>query len=231
LWIFEVNLMIFGFGKRPSMMDRAMVQMEPSQKKPVVGLIMAAGRSERFDPTGERSKLLADIDGMPTLGLSISSMTAVLDDVIVVVRRGIQREAIERIVKAFGAHSVICEDAASGMGHSIAWGISQAQALYDPRAIVIGLADMPLVSSMTISALVSHIREPHEIAVPRFNGDWGNPVAFGSDHFEALGRLSGDRGARSIIEKKTPLFVDVDDAGILQDIDTVQDLKRLNKQL
>jgi molybdenum cofactor cytidylyltransferase len=223
--------MIFGFGKKPSMLDRAMAQNDTSQKKPVVGLIMAAGRGERFDSTGERSKLLADIDGMPTLGLSISSMTAVLDDVIVVVRRGIAREAIESIVQTFGARSVICEDAASGMGHSIAWGVSQAQALYDPRGIVIGLADMPFVSSMTISALVSHIREPHEIAVPRYNGDWGNPVAFGSNHFEALGRLNGDRGARSIIEKKSPLFVDVDDAGILQDIDTVQDLKRLNKKL
>jgi molybdenum cofactor cytidylyltransferase len=223
--------MIFGFGKKPSMLDRAMAQPDTSQKKPVVGLIMAAGRSERFDPTGERSKLLADIDGMPTLGLSISSMTAVLDDVIVVVRRGIQREAIESIVKAFGAQSVICEDAASGMGHSIAWGISHAQAIFDPRGIVIGLADMPFVSSMTIGTLVSHIREPHAIAVPRYNGEWGNPVAFGSDHFEALGRLNGDRGARSIIEQKSPLFVDVDDAGILEDIDTVQDLKRLNKQL
>ncbi len=222
--------MIFGFGKKPSMLDRALTQNDTTPKKPIVGLIMAAGRGERFDATGERSKLLADIDGMPTLGHSISSMTAVLDNVIVVVRRGVQRETIEIIVETFGARSVICEDAASGMGHSIAWGISQAQSIYDPRAIVIALADMPFVSSLTISALVSHIREPHEIAVPRYKGDWGNPVAFGSDHFEALGRLNGDRGARSIIEKKQPLFVDVDDAGILQDIDTRQDLERLKNQ-
>jgi molybdenum cofactor cytidylyltransferase len=222
--------MIFGFGKKPaSIMDRALNEMREDQaRKPVVGLILAAGRGERFDPSGEKSKLLADVEGMPALGLAISSISTVLENVVVVVRQGPQRESIEAIARAFGATPVICADAASGMGHSLAWGVSEAQSRFDPRGLIVALGDMPFVSSLTISTLVAHLRTPFDMAVPRFQGRMGNPVAFGSEYFEALGRLSGDRGARSLIDSNEPMFVDVADPGILQDIDTPQDLAALS---
>ena len=57
-------------------------------------------------------------------------------------------------------------------------------------------------------------------------GHRGHPVGFGSLHYERLRALKGDRGARAIVEDHAADGIEMpfDDAGILLDIDTPQDL-------
>lgn len=212
--------------KTNSMLSQAM-QTERTHVRTIVGIVLAAGRGSRFDKSGVNNKLLSLIDGVPTLGLSISSMTSVLSHVLVVVKPGEQAQSLSAVARSFGATPVECHDAASGMGHSIAWAIAQAQSQFDAFGVVIGLGDMPFVSSLTVQSVATHIRSENDIVVPRFKGEIGNPVGFGSAHFEQLGRLSGDRGAKSLVLQQSTQTVEVNDPGILQDIDTAEDFARL----
>ena len=67
---------------------------------------------------------------------------------------------------------------------------------------------------------------PHRICVPTWRGRRGHPVGFGKAYFDALRGLSGDRGARALLEVHADavVAVPVEDAGILQDVDTREDL-------
>jgi len=56
----------------------------------------------------------------------------------------------------------------------------------------------------------------------------GHPVGFGAMHGEALAALDGDLGARELIASASDAVtkLDVDDPGILADVDTPDDLIR-----
>lgn len=190
-------------------------------------LVLAGGRGKRFDKSGQTDKLLAPIGGVPALGHVISTLKTLVDDVMVVTRAEGNSQQIIQVAQLFGADTSICSDADSGMGHTLAWGTSQVVARYDPQGILVALGDMPFVSSATIHALMRHIKEPHDIAVPKHRNRLGNPVAFGAEHFAALGHLAGDRGARQIVTQFQASEVEVDDVGIFEDIDTKEDLNQL----
>ncbi len=193
-------------------------------------IILAGGRGRRFDHSGKSDKLLATVGGVPALGHVISNLKTMVDDVLVVTRPEGNSAAICNIADLFGADSAICSDADSGMGHTLAWGTSQAVAKYDPQAMIVSLGDMPFVLGTTVHALMRHIKNAEDIAVPKFQERIGNPVAFGSAHFAALGQLAGDRGARQLIASLHPTEVSVDDPGIFEDIDTPDDLNALLKK-
>ena len=60
----------------------------------------------------------------------------------------------------------------------------------------------------------------------------GNPVAFGKKYFNQLRQLQGDSGGKSIIANNPESIIRlaVEDAGIVQDIDTPGDLSRFQSQ-
>jgi molybdenum cofactor cytidylyltransferase len=93
---------------------------------------------------------------------------------------------------------------------------------------IIALGDMPYVEADTIAALTAALREGADIVVPIHQGKRGNPVGFSRRHLPALLRLSGDRGARDLLQALPVTNVIVDDAGILRDIDTADDLPYIN---
>ncbi len=190
-------------------------------------LVLAGGRGKRFDNTGKSDKLMASIGGIPALGHVISNLKTQIDDVLVVTRPGGNSAQIRQVAELFGAQTAICIDADSGMGHTLAWGTSQAASKFDPQAMIVCLGDMPFVSSTTIHALMRHVVAPDDVAVPKMNGRLGNPVAFGMAHFAALGQLAGDRGARQLLSSLKPTEVEMQDTGIFEDIDTIAELNQL----
>mgnify|MGYP003739742675 CR=1 FL=1 len=99
----------------------------------------------------------------------------------------------------------------------------------DTEAVVIGLADMPEIAPGTISALIAAWRPLgiRGIVAPEFDDRRGHPVIFGAGHFPALRELSGDQGARSVIQRCAAdlLLVPVDDPGVIVDLDTPSDLE------
>lgn len=185
----------------------------------VVALVLAAGQGSRFG-ADKRSASLPD--GRSLLAHSVERALAVFDEVRVVLRDG---ERAEAFGLPAGCRVIHSPQAALGMGHSLAAGAaslvdSQAQAL----AILLG--DMPWIAPETLRAL-SDAASASSILFPIFDGQRGHPVLFGREFWPALTQLTGDEGARAVVQANRGRCVtlDVNDAGVLRDVDTPDALR------
>jgi len=84
--------------------------------------------------------------------------------------------------------------------------------------------DMPLVQPGTLLAVAGAL-EQHPVAYAQFQGRRGHPVAFAAELYSELIQLSGDDGARRVMLRYPAHGQDVDDAGVVQDVDTPADLE------
>ena len=185
----------------------------------IVGILLAAGRGRRFDPAGERNKLLQRLpDGDAVVTASASHLLAALPETVAVVRD----DAVGVPLAATGCRVTVCPDADSGMAASLVHALRETA---DANGWVIALGDMPRVRPATVAALAAALERGADIAVPVYDGRRGNPVAFGRRHLPLLLALGGDQGARGIVRTQTVNEVAVDDPGILLDIDTPSDLQ------
>jgi len=186
-----------------------------------VGILLAAGRGRRFDPSGVRDKLLQPLrGGEPVVVASARNLLAVLPRVIAVVPPA--DRGVADALRALGCEVTVCPDADTGMGASLAHAV--AASLPGAQAWVIALGDMPFVDAATMRALCDALGNGADVAAPVMHGRRGNPIGFGAAHLPALLALTGDEGARRIVRCAAVVDVDVDDAGIFRDIDTAADL-------
>ncbi|MGZ5130554.1 MAG: nucleotidyltransferase family protein [Caldimonas sp.] len=107
-----------------------------------------------------------------------------------------------------------------GMGHSISAGVSAR-----PHASgwLILPGDMPLVQPATLQAVARQL-DHHPVAYAQHRGQRGHPVGFAAELYSELVALSGDEGARRLVARYPAYGVELDDPGILIDIDTADDL-------
>jgi molybdenum cofactor cytidylyltransferase len=186
----------------------------------LTGILLAAGRGRRFDPSGVRNKLLQQLaNGDAVVVASARNMLAALPRVIAVVRPG--EDKVASALGALGCEVRVCGDADTGMAASLTHAIDYSKGA---EGWVIALGDMPHVRPVTIAALAAAIEHGARIAVPVHEGRRGNPVAFGSAHLPLLLALDGDQGARAIVNSHAVTEIMVDDEGVLHDIDTPDDL-------
>lgn len=113
---------------------------------------------------------------------------------------------------------VTCPEADDGMGASLASGVTAAAAA---DGWVVALADMPWIAPSTIASIAAAIANGAPIAAPVYAGRRGHPVGFASRYRDALQALSGDEGARRIVDddRERLVLVAVDDPGIARDVD------------
>ena len=175
-------------------------------------LILAAGSARRFGS----DKRLFPIAGVAMLARTVDVYRTVFGDVAVVIREGEPR--IANLVRAAGARVVEAADASLGQSRSLAAGVAACE---HAAGVVVGLGDMPFVAPATLRAIAAAMSAcPDHIVRPRHAGRPGNPVGFPAHAFEALARIEGDTGARDVVAASDRIrFVDVDDAGILDDVD------------
>ncbi len=185
----------------------------------ILGVLLAAGASRRMG----RDKLGLPWRGATVLAATVDRWSAVAEfaHILLVRRAGAEGPALPRV------RTLVNPDADEGMGGSLRLA---ARALPpETTAVVVGLADMPEIASATIAALIAAWRPlgPRGIVAPAYEGRRGHPVVFGAGHFAALRELSGDRGARAILEqyKSSLALVPVTDPGVVLDLDTPADLE------
>lgn len=184
----------------------------------MTGLLLAAGRSRRFGT----DKLLATLpDGTPVAVAACRALRAGVGPVFAVLRPG--QEALAALLRAEGAATGMCAAADQGMGASLAFGVAATRAA---AGWVVALADMPWIAPDSIRRVAAELGRGAELAAPFHAGRRGHPVGFGARFRPDLERLGGDAGARSILAEHADRLcrVDVDDPGILLDIDEPGDL-------
>ena len=192
--------------------------MDRGERAPTTGILLAAGAARRF---GGDKLLVPLADGTPVGVASCRALGAALGRVFAVVRPG--DDALAARLAESGAHLVHCPRADEGMGASLACGIA---ATADAGGWVVALADMPWIAHATIRAVAEAIAKGASIAAPYYRGERGHPVGFATGHREALLALCGDEGARALLAHAGPALVriDVDDPGVLRDVDVPRDL-------
>jgi molybdenum cofactor cytidylyltransferase len=187
----------------------------------IFGILLAAGASNRF---GGGKLLHALPDGTPIGVAALRSLRAALPHVVAVVRP--EDTELSTLFARENAQVVACADAVNGMAHSLACGIRAA-----PRAFgwIVALGDMPAVSAQTHRSLADELEAGARIVAPYCGGQRGNPVGFSGALRDELLRLTGDAGARALLEAYAAQVrrLNVDDPGVLRDVDTLADLQDL----
>lgn len=187
----------------------------------VAGLILAAGRGERF---GSDKRLALLPDGRPLLQASLQSYIGLCDPLLVVIRP--DDVAVRNVARSCGAQVVVCADAASGMGHSLAQGARVLLTMPGLSGVMLGLADMPRVRHTTVQALRQTLLQTGRPVVPVHAGQFGHPRGLPVERLPDLACLQGDQGARGMLDwQLDAVRVDVDDAGVLFDVDRPEDLR------
>ncbi|HEY2815794.1 MAG TPA: nucleotidyltransferase family protein [Casimicrobiaceae bacterium] len=187
----------------------------------VVGILLAAGRSERFGGDKLIAPLPRSIDdiaaGTPLGVAACRHLVAALAETLAVVRPG--DRVLAGMLRDEGARIVECANADEGMGASLACAVRSAA---DAGGWVVALADMPSIKPATILNVARALREGSDIVAPIHNVTRGHPVGFARRHCAALSALVRDEGARSIIvaNRATLVLQPTDDAGVVHDVDT-----------
>jgi len=189
--------------------------------QPVV-VVLAAGLGSRFG--GTIHKLGQDLDGASVLARVLSQVLATSLEAVVVTTEALADEARRSVASRdiVLLPKVGASDLPLGMGYSIAAGVS---ARPNASGWLILPGDMPLVQPSTVLAVAAAL-EHHPVAFAQYQGRRGHPVGFSAELYSELSALQGDAGARRLTARYPAQGVDVDDPGVLVDIDTEADLKR-----
>ena len=171
---------------------------------PPVVLVLASGKGERFVASGGTgSKLRALLAGKPVLEHTLGA------------------------VRASGLPFHVEDAGHPGMGDSIAAGV---RATPGAGGWLVLPGDLPLVAPESLRAVAAALARA-SVVLPMHRGTRGHPVGFGAEHRDALLALTGPEGAAAIVRAAQPLKLELDDAGIVTDIDTVDDLARAERSI
>lgn len=187
----------------------------------VFAAVLAAGRSRRFG----RSKQLESIRGRPLVRHAAELAREACGDRSILVA-GHEYSAVAAAAGAAPQFLIVNERYEEGLGSSIALLANAVSHVAD--AVLLLFADQPLITAEHLRALIDRWSgADDEIVATAFSKTVGPPVLFPRGAFAALGRLSGDKGAKRVLED--PEFVvttiPFEDAAI--DIDTPADLARI----
>jgi molybdenum cofactor cytidylyltransferase len=191
----------------------------------IAALLLAAGSARRFGAP----KLLQQLEGRPLVRWSAEWLRgAPVDEIVIVVPE--EHVGIRSALTGFDARFVVNPHADRGMGSSIACGVSALAP--DTTAALIALADEPMAGRAALLRTVERYEAGGvSIVAPTYRGVSGHPVLFDRSTFDELLALSGDRGARAVVERD-PGRVAVVEMNEMQpiDVDTPADLARVTAQ-
>jgi molybdenum cofactor cytidylyltransferase len=196
----------------------------------VVGaVLLAAGRGSRL---GGRPKALLELGGVPLVTRTLVALSgAGVDEVVVVL--GHHADRIEPVVQNFPVTIVRNPDPDAGQVSSQRLGLAALGGKLD--AVIVALADQPLVNAQDISALIGAFKkrpEGRSVVHPSVHGERGNPVIFTADVRERILEGAADVGCRqwqAAHADAVHAFV-TDNRRYRIDIDTPEDLERLERE-
>ena len=188
----------------------------------IVGLLLAAGSATRFGSDKLQHSLP---HGVAIAVQAARHLRSAVPTVVAVVRPGSEQLA-ERLKKE-NCDIAVCDNAAEGMGASLACAARAAAHLY-PGAdgYLVALGDMPFVRPSSIAAVRDALAGGAAFAAPFWRARRGHPVGIAGQFFEQLAGLRGDQGAKALLAAHPGRLVKipVGDPGVIRDIDTPADL-------
>jgi molybdenum cofactor cytidylyltransferase len=183
-------------------------------------IILAAGASKRM---GEPKQLLA-LEGQPLIVRAVEATLASVTWPVVVVL-GAHAEKIRPLL---ALHPILIAENpawAEGMASSLRAGITTL--LQFSRSIdgaLVALCDQPAFSPGVIAELLSAQHATgRSIVAARYNGRNGAPALFLREHFSALAALTGEEGARALLNTPSENLATIELPALAVDLDTPED--------
>lgn len=189
----------------------------------IAGVVLAAGGGTRF---GDAVKVLAPLRGQPVVRHVVERLqSGGLAPLVVVAGDAV--EGVRAALEGTRAQVVVNDDPGAGMSASLRVGVAALPA--EVKAFVVALGDQPLIDPEVVRALVGMWRGSHVAAVvPEYADGRGNPVLLDATLRGALSQLTGDRGARGLLEGLGDRVGRLAVGGAApRDVDTPDDLRAL----
>ena len=191
----------------------------------VAGVLLAAGEGSRFG----RPKALVELDGQTLAERGVTLLRAGGTDPVLIVTGAAEVE----LRPEHQARTVYNGEWRTGMGSSLRAALRALTELEaDPEigAVVVALADQPLVGAEAVGRLIAAYRAGAGVAVAAYGGKPRNPVLLAREHWpEVIATATGDQGARAFLRARPELvtLVECGDTGRPDDIDTPADLEHI----
>jgi molybdenum cofactor cytidylyltransferase len=185
-------------------------------------VVLAAGSGRRFGG----GKLTAAWDaGVLLEGALAAAFAAPVRSVTVVI--GSDADAVAAAARAFDPRAVVVHapDHAEGMGASLRTGIASLPT--DADGVFVFLGDMPRVPASVLPLMAQALVDGALAVAPTFAGRRGNPVLLDRTLFPQLLALTGDAGARGVLQDlgERLVLIESPDDGVLFDVDERSDLQ------
>jgi glycerophosphoryl diester phosphodiesterase/CTP:molybdopterin cytidylyltransferase MocA len=194
-----------------------------------VAILPAAGASRRMG----RAKLLLPLRGRPLIAGVVEALRGGGVKTIVVVTSSGDEE-LRAWARAAGLTVAVNADPERGMLSSIREGVAAAGGAAElarrGTTLLVSPADLPNLRAATVSALLQRMAtNGAPIAVPVYRGKRGHPLAIAPALIPELDALDPQVGLKQLRDRHAAelLEVEVEDPGVVQDVDTPEDYRRL----
>lgn len=191
-------------------------------------IVLAAGEGSRFGAATH--KLAQSLGDSSVLAATLANALASGLHVVVVTTAAFAAVARSSVA---ARDVVVLPDVGSGPVGSLGMGVSIAAGVNcRPHAAgwLVLPGDMPTVQPATLQA-VARTLDQHSVVFAQYLGRRGHPVGFAAELYSELAALSGDEGARRLIARYPAFGIELDDPGVLIDIDTPQDLDAVRRSV
>ena len=182
-------------------------------------MILAAGESKRMGkpklllPFGEKTMIETVIDRV---------IQSKVEKILVVL--GSNREKIEKKIGNLPLEIAVNPDFKEGMLSSVQRGLEALPE--EAQAVLVFLGDQPSIPSEVIDSVIDAFRKTGKgIVLPVYKGERGHPVLIDMKYRHEVENLNPEVGLRELVygQPDDILEVEVDDAGILRDINDIED--------
>lgn len=197
------------------------MQNDAAEKKSIGIILLAAGASRRMN----EPKQLLEFEGVTLLRRAVeTALESVCDRTIVVL--GANFEKTGAAIDDLPVEIVYNEEWERGISSSIKAGIESLKENDSFPAALIMLADQPFITADHLNELAENFRAaPRDVSIiaAEYDDTIGVPAIFSVVVFDDLLKLSGDEGAKKVINKHRPSVVTIDLPEAAFDIDTEHD--------
>ncbi len=193
----------------------------------IVCLLLAAGSSSRMG----KPKMLLPFNGKTFLQHAIDEIKATTNTELVIVT-GCYHDLLKDILLLQQIPFIENENWEDGMGSSLQKGIRYVLKQYsNAAAVIIMVCDQPCISSDLLNELMEAKQHSGKgVIAAAYNGTTGTPVLFDKKYFNELALLTGQYGAKKIVQKNQEDVADIPFPLGAVDIDTADDYEALKKQ-
>lgn len=187
----------------------------------VSAIILAAGKSSRMGVV----KCLLNYKGLTFLERAIELYGNYCQDIIIPV--GYHSQQIKNKIKEIGFDFFDSKTYKEGIGGTLREAVSN---LNYCDFFFVTFCDLPLLQKETLKKLLKVSYKNQKAVVPVYHGEKGHPVLFPGEMRTDFAKLNGDSGAKKILTANNTIFVNIEDEGVINDIDTPEAYYKLGRK-